>query len=115
MRSEDASRHAREVEERLRPETLPRLALFLATCVDDDAAPSRGSATRAAWDYVQVAELDELEELSEDWEALRAAARELPLARVNELLRARFGTGWQAASPAEIEQVAGEFARALRE
>jgi len=115
MNSEDHSQLARELEDRLRPEDLPRLALFLSTYLGGDHAPAGGSAARAAWDYASEAELDELEELRDDWEVLRAAARELQLGPVNELLRERFGCAWQAESAAELEQVAEQFERALRE
>jgi hypothetical protein len=115
MNPEDAAPQAQALAERLRPDDLPRLALFLSTYLHENLEVAHGSAAHAAWDYASEAELDELEELRDDWEVLRAAARALPLARVNELLRERFGSTWQAASSAEIEQVAEQFERALRE
>ncbi|KAB2963148.1 MAG: hypothetical protein F9K18_08935 [Thermoanaerobaculia bacterium] len=113
--SEDHARHALELEERLRPEALPRLAVFLADYLGEDAVARHVGGAQAAWEYARVAELDELEELFGDWEVLRAATGALSLARVNEVLRTRFATTWQAASSAEIEQVLELFERALRE
>jgi len=104
-----------EAADRIRPEALPRLALFLGGRLG--GAPEGGpvSAQRAAWDYAAEAELDELEELAADWQVLQAAARELPLAEVNRLLRERFATDWQALTRDELDAVGAELARALRE
>jgi hypothetical protein len=104
-----------ELAERLRPETLPRLALFLSGALQRDLAVVHGSAARAAWEYAEEAELDELGALAGDWQVLAAAARALPLAQVNALLRERFGSAWQAASRAEIEAVGETLGRALAE
>lgn len=104
-----------EVEDRLAPEELPRLAYFLGAYLHEDLALDHGSAAAAAWAYAEEAELDELEELAADWETLQVAARRLPLARVNALLRERFGSSWQAVSAAEVEAVAAELRRALAE
>jgi len=104
-----------ELEERVAPETLPRLAVFLGAYLHEDLALEHGSAAAAAWAYAEEAELDELEELAADWDALTVAARKLPLARVNALLRERFGSSWQAVSAAEIEAVGAELRRALAE
>lgn len=105
----------RSPHERLTPEDLPRLALFVAGYLHEDLVPVHGSAQQAAWEYVREAELDELQELARDWQVLQAAARELPLAEVNRALRERFGSSWQALSRAEIDAVAEEFVRALDE
>lgn len=105
----------RDFEAELDPDVLPRLAFFLAGSLHQDLAPEHGSAARAAYEYAAGAELDELEELGHDWETLLAAARALPLERVNALLRERFGSAWQAVSVEEIEAVAEEFRRALHE
>jgi hypothetical protein len=105
----------RDFEAELDPAALPRLALFLAGSLHQDLAPEHGSAARAAYEYAAAAELDELEELAHDWETLLAAARVLPLERINALLRERFGSAWRATTVQEIEAVAEEFRRALRE
>jgi hypothetical protein len=104
-----------DLEERLAPDVLPRLAYFLGAWLHEDLALEHGSAAAAAWAYAEEAELDELEELAADWEELRAAARKLPLARVNALLRDHFGSSWQAVSAAEIDAVGAELHRALAE
>ena len=111
----DAVHDARPLAERLTPEDLPRLAIFLGAYLQDDVSLAPRSAQEAAWEYVAEAELDELQELAHDWEVLRAAARELPLAEVNRLLRERFGSSWSALSREEIEAVGAEFERAVRE
>jgi len=103
------------IEDRLRPETLPRLALFLSGYLHEDLAVVHGSAAKAAWEYAGEAEIDELGELAGDWQVLAAAARALPLERVNALLRERFGSSWQAASLVEIDAVADTLERALVE
>ena len=101
--------------DRLSPEELPRLALFVAGYLHQDLAVVHGSAARAAYDYAAEAELDELEELAAEWEALRSLARHVPIERINDVLRQRFGSAWRAASREEIEAVAREFELALRE
>jgi hypothetical protein len=100
---------------RLTPEDLPRLAIFLDSYLRADGERPSRTLHEAAWEYVAEAELDELQDLARDWEVLVAAAREAPLAEVNRALGQRFGGPWQAASQAEIEAVAAEFERALRE
>lgn len=105
----------RTAAERLSPDELPRLALFLADAVRDAAAGGAVSAQRAAWQYAAEAELDELQELADEWQVLRAAARELPLAEVNRLLRERFASDWAALSRDEIDAVGAELERALAE
>ena len=101
--------------ERLTPEELPRLAIFLAGWLHQDLAVEHGSAARAAWEYASEAELDELEELGAEWNVLRAAAHEAPLDAVNDALRRRFGSDWRATSRDEIDAVARELELALRE
>jgi len=101
--------------DRLSPEELPRLALFLAQYLDRPDGGKRPSAAEAAYTYVTEAELDELQELARDWDVLRAAAGDRPLDEVNRALHARFSCEWSAASRDEIEAVAAEFERALRE
>lgn len=105
----------RDLEDRLDPLELPRLAQFLAAYLHEDLVPVHGSAARAAFQYAADAELDELAELAGEWQVLRAAAARLPLDRLNRLLRERFGSGWYVASRAEVEAVALELERALRE
>jgi hypothetical protein len=103
------------LDDRLTPEELPRIAIFVAGFLRDDGGAGPVSAARAAFDYAADAELDELEELASEWETLLAAARELPLERVNACLRERFGSAWQASSVHDFEAVAAELERALRE
>lgn len=111
----DIGNDSRSPADRLTPEDLPRLALFLGGYLHEDLAVAHRSAQHAAWEYVGEAELDELQELASEWDVLRSAARELPLEVVNRLLRERFGSSWQALSRAELDAVGGEFERALRE
>lgn len=106
---------AGEFESRLTPDELPRVAFFIAGYLHEDLALEQGSAAAAAYDYSAEAELDELEELAAEWQVVCAAARELPLERLNALLRSRFGSSWQAAAASEFEAVAFELDRALRE
>lgn len=103
------------LDERLTPEGLPRVAFFLASYLHEDLEAVHGSAAKAAYAYVAEAEQDELEELAAEWEILRAAAHALPLARLNRILRERFRSAWYLSSPAEVDAVAYEFERALRE
>lgn len=101
--------------DRIDPRELPRLALFLGAYLDAEPATRHGNAARAAYDYATEAELDELEELAFDWRQLAAAARRIPLADLNRLLRERFATSWQAASLDEIDAVTHELERAIRD
>lgn len=103
----------RSAADRLLPEELPRLALFLGALVPELSDRGRPSAQQAAWRYAAEAELDELEELAEEWSVLVAAARELPLGEVARLLRERFASDWQPAAVGEIDAVAAELARAI--
>jgi hypothetical protein len=103
------------LDERLTPEGLPRVAFFLATYLHEDLEPVHGSAAKAAYNYVAEAELDELEELGAEWEILKAAAHQLPLARLNRILRERFKSSWYVNSATEIDAVGYELERALRE
>jgi hypothetical protein len=104
-----------EAADRLRPEALPRLALFLGGRLGGSTESGSIAAQRAAWEYAADAELDELEELAADWRVLQAAARQLPLAEVNRLLRERFASDWQALTRDELDAVGAELERALRE
>jgi hypothetical protein len=100
--------------DRLSPDELPRLAVFIAGYLHQDLAVVHGSAARAAYDCAAEAELDELEELAAEWEALRALSRRVPIERINDVLRQRFGSAWRATSRDEIDAVAREFELALR-
>jgi len=104
-----------DLEDRLDPRDLPRLAQFLAAYLHEDLVPVHGSAAEAAFAYAGETDVEELAELAAEWEVLRAVAARLPIERVNRLLRERFGSGWHAASRREIEAVASELERALRE
>lgn len=101
--------------ERLTPDDLPRLAVFIAAYLRDDSPHPLPSAHEAAWEYLAEAELDELQELARDWDVLRAAARELSLDEVNRTLADRFGSSWSALTRDEVDAVGAEFERALRE
>ena len=101
--------------ERLTPEELPRLALFLSRHLEEGSEGARGSVAAAAYAFAEEAELDELEELARDWEVLRAAAGSLGLAETNRRLARSFGGLWRISSAAELDAVAAEFERALRE
>jgi len=103
------------LDERLTPEELPRVAFFLAGYLHEDLEPVHGSAAHAAYTYAAEAELDELEELAAEWEVLQAAARALPLDRLNGILRERFRSAWYVASVTEVEAVGQELERALAE
>lgn len=103
----------RPAADRLLPDELPRLALFLGALVPELSDRGHPSAQQAAWRYAAEAELDELEELAEEWSVLVAAGRELPLAELGRLLRERFGSDWQPASIGELDAVAAELARAI--
>jgi len=106
---------SRPPNEKLTPEDLPRLAVFVAAFLRPDSPRPLDSAQQAAWEYVAEAELDELQELARDWDVLRSAARQLPLEETNRLLRERFGCSWNAVAREEFEAVGTEFERALRE
>jgi hypothetical protein len=99
--------------DRLLPDELPRLALFLGALVPELSDRGRLSAQQAAWRYAAEAESDELEELAEEWSVLVAAGRELPIAELGRLLRERFGSEWQPATASELDAVAAELARAI--
>lgn len=104
-----------EIEDRLDPRELPRLAEFLAAYLHEDLVPVHGTAQRAAFGFARDTDFEELVELAAEWQALRLAAVRLPLGRLNRLLRERFRCGWHVASSAEVEAVAHELERALAE
>ncbi len=99
----------------LDPESLPRVAAFLAVHLGADLDAGWTSAARAAHRYAAEADLDDLEELAREWETVRVAARHLPLARFNDLLERRFASPWRVATRDEVEAVARELEVALRE
>jgi len=105
----------REIEDRLDPRDLPRLADFLAAYLHEDLVPVHGSAAAAAFHWIAEADLEEIEELAAEWQLLRSAAARLPLDRLNRLLRERFRSAWYVTSVEEIEAVARELVRALHE
>lgn len=102
-----------DLADRLHPEALPSLAIFLAGPLARELERPDGSAARAAWEYVEEAELDELGELARDWEVLRRLAAELPIGELRRLVGERFGGAWRPGSKAEIDAVAAELERAL--
>jgi len=104
-----------ELDARLDPESLPRLAFFVGSYLSDEDGPARGSAARAVHEYAAEAELDEMQELESDWQMLRLAARHLPLGRVNQILHQRFGSVWAAASREEIDAIGLDLEAAIRE
>ena len=106
---------SRPAADALMPETMPRLALFLGSLVTELSERGVPSAQQAAWRYAAEAELDELEELAQEWRAFAGASRELPLLEVNRILRERFGSVWQAISHDELDAVGAELERAVLE
>ncbi|MEO7972206.1 MAG: contact-dependent growth inhibition system immunity protein [Thermoanaerobaculia bacterium] len=110
----DAESRAALVD-RLNAEDLPSLAGFLGAYLHEDWQLEYGSAAEAAYAFIAEADLDDVEELAADWAVLVAATRDLDLDRVNLLLRQRFGSGWHLGAKLEIEAVAQELERALRE
>ena len=103
------------LRERLNAEDLPNLATFLAGYLHDDWRRQFASAAEAAFAFAGAADLDNVEELAGEWGVLVSATRELALGEINRLLRERFHTGWEVTAKTEIEAVAQELERALRE
>jgi hypothetical protein len=101
--------------DRLNPDDLPHLAVFLAGYLDAGGERRFASPAEAAFTFAGDADLDDVEGLAADWEILAEAARSHELAEINLCLRERFGSAWQAASKLEIEAVEQELERALRE
>lgn len=101
--------------ERVNADNLPSLAGFLGGYLHEDWQLGFGSAAEAAYSFIGEADLDDVEELAADWEVLLEATRELDLESTNRLLRERFRSGWNLTSRGEIEAVAQELERALRE
>lgn len=104
-----------ELVDRLNPDDLPILAGFLGGYLHDDWQDEFGSAAAAVYAFIGEADLDDVEELAADWAVLAAATRDLDVGRTNGLLRERFRSGWSLISKGEIEAVAEELERALRE
>jgi hypothetical protein len=111
----DAVDDPRSALDRLTPEDLPGLALFVGTYLREELATALGSAQHAAWEYAAEAELDELQELANDWQLLRVAAREAPLETIQRALRERFRSSWLPQSREEIDAVGAELEHALDE
>ncbi len=101
--------------DRLNPEALPGLAAFLAGYLHEDWQLEFASPAEAVFAFIGAADLDDVEELAADWEALVEAARSLELDEINRLLHERFRCAWQISSKREIEAVERELERALRE
>ncbi len=104
-----------ELRDRVNPDDLPSLAGFLGGYLHEDWQLEFGSAAEAVYAFIGEADLDDVEELAGDWAVLVAATRDLDLERTNSLLRERFRSGWSLTSKNEIEAVAAELERALRE
>ena len=94
---------------------LPSLAGFLGGYLHEDWQLEYGSPAAAVYSFIGEADLDDVEELAADWTVLVEATRDLDLAAINRLLGERFRSSWHLASKAEIEAVARELERALRE
>jgi len=109
----DSTQQGLDLDDRLNPEALPSLAIFLAGPVAHELERPDGSVARAAWEYVEEAELDELGELARDWDVLRRLAAELPIEELRRRVVERFGGAWRPESRAEIDAVAVELERAL--
>lgn len=94
---------------------LPSLAAFVGGYLHEDWQLGFASPAAAAYAFIGEADLDDVEELAADWAVLVEATRDLDLDTVNRLLRNRFRSGWHLTSKLEIEAVAQELERALRE
>lgn len=101
--------------ERLTADELPAVAAFLGGYLHEDFETDYRSAAQAAFAFAGEADEDDLQQLAAEWEVVRAAARALPLPELNRLLRERFRCGWYLLSASEVEGVAQELERALRE
>ena len=101
--------------DRLTPEDLPRLAIFIGAYLRKGPEAGNASVQEAAWNYAAEAELDELQELADDWRVLRAAAREAPLETIRRALRERFDSEWQPLTFQELDAVGAELERAIQE
>ena len=101
--------------DRVNADELPNLAGFLGGFLHEDWQLEFGSAAEAVYAFIGEADLDDVEELAADWEVLVEATRELDLESVNRLLRERFRSGWNLSSKLEIEAVAQELEKSLRE
>ena len=105
----------REALERLNADDLPQLAAFLGGYLHEDWQLGFASAAEAAYAFVGGADLDDVEELAADWTVLMDATHDLDLAGVNLLLRERFRSAWHLTAKSELQAVAHELDRALRE
>lgn len=101
--------------DRLNAEELPSLAAFLGGYLHEDWQLEFASPGEAAYAFAGDADIDDVEELAEDWSVLLAASRVLDLGELNRLLGERFNAAWQVTSKLEIAAVEQELARALRE
>jgi hypothetical protein len=104
-----------ELLDRVNADDLPSLAGFLGAYLHEDWQLDFGSAAEAAYAFVSEADLDDVEELAADWAVLTEATVALDLATLNRLLRERFRSGWHLAAKNELQAVAQELDRALRE
>ncbi len=103
------------LRERLNAADLPNLASFLAGYLHGDWRRQFASPAEAAFAFAGAADLDDVAELAEEWGVLVSATRELTLGEINRLLRERFHSGWEIVAKTELEAVAQELERALRE
>lgn len=111
--ADSASRAA--LLDRVNADDLPSLAGFVGGYLHEDWQLEFGSAAEAAYAFIGEADLDDVEELAADWSVLTEATRDLDLEAVNRLLRERFRGGWHLVAKGEIDAVAQELEKALRE
>ena len=115
MSERDDPNAPREPLEILTPEDLPRLAQFLTAYLHEDWGQEYDSPAEAVYDYLVEADLNDIVELTAEWEAFTRATRTLPLDEINRILAGRFGSGWRVLARAEIDGVSQEIENAVRE
>ena len=98
-------------KDRFDPESFPALLEFLPAYLHEDFVAEYGSAAKAVEALVADASGDQVRNVKDDWQALRQALAEKPLAALQRALT-ELGCAWQPQSEQELQAVDEILSRA---
>jgi len=88
-------------KEHFDPENFSALQDFLGGYLHEDFAEEYGSAAEALQAFLFDASGDEIQNVREEWQRLRAELKDKPFAESQAALH-RLGAAWRPANPAEL-------------